>query len=289
MRVVGFTIIRNALKYDFPIVEAIRSILPLCDEVVVAVGNSEDDTLSLIQNIDTQKVRIIQTIWDESLRVGGKVLAEETNKAFDAIDVNADWCVYIQGDEVMPEWCHQTVRRAMQENLHDNRVEGLLFEYKHFYGSYNFIGDSRRWYRREVRVVRNNKNIRSFKDAQGFRINGRKLQVKLIEAQIFHYGWVKPPEAQYQKRVSFVKLWSDTESAKKLETYETFDYSEIDSLLHYKGAHPLVMQQRIENVNWQFSFDPTQRKLSLKERLSRFVERASGRRLGEYKNYKIIS
>ena len=40
MRVSGFTFIRNAIHYDYPIVEAIHSILPLCDEVVVAVGNS---------------------------------------------------------------------------------------------------------------------------------------------------------------------------------------------------------------------------------------------------------
>ena len=48
MKVSGFSFIKNALIYDFPIVEAIKSILPICDEFVVAVGESDDDTLELI-------------------------------------------------------------------------------------------------------------------------------------------------------------------------------------------------------------------------------------------------
>ena len=48
MKVCGFSFIRNAVKYDYPIVESIRSILPICDKFVVAVGNSEDNTLQLI-------------------------------------------------------------------------------------------------------------------------------------------------------------------------------------------------------------------------------------------------
>lgn len=289
MRVVGFTIIRNALKYDYPIVEAIHSILPLCDEIVVAVGNSDDDTIGLITTIGSEKIKIIHTIWDDSLCEGGFVLADETNKAFNAIATDADWCIYIQGDEVMPEWCHKNVREAMQTYLYSPEVEGLLFDYTHFYGSYNFVGDSRRWYRREVRIVRNNKQIRSFKDAQGFRLNGEKLAVKAIDAQIFHYGWVKPPEAQQRKRILFYQLWSDTSAtAAELGAKQTFDYSEIDSLSHYTGAHPLVMQPRIARLNWEFNFDPTQQKISLKERISRFLEKTIGFRFGEYKNYKQI-
>ena len=64
MKVSGFTFIRNAIKYDYPIAEAIKSILPICDEVVVAVGKSDDETLSLVKGIDP-KVRVIDTVWDE--------------------------------------------------------------------------------------------------------------------------------------------------------------------------------------------------------------------------------
>jgi len=74
MKVAGFTFVRNALKYDYPVVQAISSILPLCDYVVVAVGKSEDATLDLVRSINDPKIHILETEWDDSLREGGRVL-----------------------------------------------------------------------------------------------------------------------------------------------------------------------------------------------------------------------
>ena len=102
MKVVGFSFIRNAIKFDYPIVEAIKSILPICDEFIIAVGKSEDNTKELILSINSEKIKIIDTIWDENLRQGGRVLADETDKAFNQIS-GADWAFYIQGDEVIHE------------------------------------------------------------------------------------------------------------------------------------------------------------------------------------------
>ena len=87
MKVSGFTFIRNAIKFDYPVVEAIRSILPVCDDFFVAVGNSDDNTLDIVQNIDKQKIKILKTIWDDSpeMKKGGKVFASETDKAFKSI------------------------------------------------------------------------------------------------------------------------------------------------------------------------------------------------------------
>lgn len=289
MKISGFTIVRNAIKYDYPIVEAITSILPLCDEVVVAVGKSEDDTLELIRSINSPKIKIIETIWDETLRIGGKVLADETNKAFAAISKDSDWAFYIQGDEVIHEKYLPVIKEGMQKYLDDKNVEGLLFKYTHFYGSYDYVGDSRRWYRREIRVIRNDKNISSYKDAQGFRKNDNKLNVKLIDAYVYHYGWVKPPEAQQAKQQTFNKLWHDDEWMKKnIPDVDKFDYSQTDSVARFSETHPQVMQKRIDQMNWKFSFDPTQKKTSLKLKILMSVEKTLGWKIGEYKNYKII-
>lgn len=289
MRVSGFTIVRNAIKFDYPIVEAIASILPVCDEVVVAVGNSEDDTLGLIRSINSPKIKIIETIWDDSLREGGRVLADETNKAFNAISPGSDWAFYIQGDEVIHEQYLPAIRAAMEKYKDDASVEGLLFNYTHFYGSYDYVGDSRRWYRKEIRIVRNDKSISSYKDAQGFRKNGRKLNVKPVDAQVYHYGWVKPPEAQQAKQQSFHRMWHDDEWMKRnIPQVSEFDYSQIDSLARFTGTHPKVMQERINRKNWQFNFDPTRKKLPLKVRLLMWIEKNTGWRPGEYKNYKSI-
>ncbi|MBL7866083.1 MAG: glycosyltransferase family 2 protein, partial [Cyclobacteriaceae bacterium] len=144
MKVSGFTIIRNAVLLDYPVVEAIRSILPLCDEVVVAVGKSEDNTRELVRSIDP-KIRVIDTVWDDTQREGGRVLALETDKAFAGIADDADWCFYIQADEILHESYLEVVSRAMKENMHDKQVEGLLFKYRHFYGSFDYVASSWNW------------------------------------------------------------------------------------------------------------------------------------------------
>lgn len=288
MKVVGFSFIRNAVKFDYPIVESITSILPICDEFIISLGNSDDNTEDLIRSIDSNKIRIIHTTWDDSLRKGGKVLAVETNKAFNQIK-EADWAFYIQGDEVIHEKYLPIIKESMEKWKDDQKVEGLLLNYTHFYGSYDFVGDSRRWYRREIRIVRADKNISSFRDAQGFRKNDRKLNVKHIDAWVYHYGWVKPPFEQQEKQKYFNSLWHDEEWIKKnVKQTNQFDYSTIDSLSIFEGTHPKVMQERINKLNWKFDFDPTKKNFGLKTKLLHWVEKKSGWRIGEYKNYKII-
>jgi glycosyltransferase involved in cell wall biosynthesis len=290
MKVAGFTFIRNAVQFDYPIVEAITSILPICDEFVVAVGNSTDETLQLIQAIGSDKIRIIHTIWDDHLREGGKVLALETNKAFQAISPDADWAFYIQGDEVVHEKYLDTIRQEMQRWLHEPEVEGLLFKYLHFYGSYQYIGDSRKWYRREIRIIRNNKCITSYRDAQGFRKkDNTKLHVKLIDAYIYHYGWVKEPLKQQQKQRTFHKYWHDDAwMQKNIPAVDVYDYSNIDSLVRFDGSHPAVMQERIAREYWQLNIDINRKKYSSKDKLLMWVEKHIKWRIGEYKNYKIV-
>ena len=289
MKVTGLTFIRNAVKHDYPIVEAINSILPLCDAFIVALGNSEDETEALINNIGSSKIKIINTEWNELLREGGAVLADETNKALDAVSADTDWCFYIQGDEVMHEQYIETVKAAMLKYENDKQVEGLLFKYRHFYGSYAYEADSRKWYRNEIRVVRNDKSIRSYKDAQGFRKRDEKLQVKEVDAYIYHYGWVKNPMYQVLKAKSFSRYWhSDEWIEGQVPTFEMFDYSEIDSLKIFEGTAPEVMKERIAKQDWKFEFDISKKKLTAKNRISNIIEKWTGKRIGEYKNYKKI-
>ena len=289
MKVSGFTIVRNAIKYDYPVVEAISSILPVCDEVIVAVGRSEDGTLDLIRSIGSPKIRIIETVWDDSLREGGKVLADETNKAFIGIANDSDWCFYIQADEVLHEKYIPAVKEAMQKWKDDKKVEGLLFNYVHFYGSYDHTGDSRRWYKKEIGIVRNDKAISSYKDAQGFRKNEKKLFVKEIGAEIYHYGWVKPPSAQQEKQKNFHKMWHDDEWMKQnIADVNEFDYSAIDSLAKFTGTHPQVMNERLKRMNWKFEYDHRKKKKTLKTAVLNAIEKNLGYRIAEYRNYKIL-
>ncbi len=288
MKVSGFTIIRRAIKFDFPVLEAINSILPLCNEFVVAVGNSDDGTLDLIRKIGDPKIRIIETIWDERLiGKGGSVLAAETNKALDAISDDADWAFYIQSDEVVHEKDLPTIYSAMEKWKENTQVDGLLFKYLHFYGSYDYLASSPHWYSREIRIIKNHRSVYSFSDAQGFRMGkNKKLRVKPVDAFIYHYGWVKHPKTMQKKRLFHLK-WQNEEVSKEEQNTRQFDYSKIDTLQLFKGAHPKVIQSRIEQKNWKFEYDIAFNRLSLKNRIKKAVKKYFGIELG-YKNYRLI-
>ena len=291
MKIAGFTFIRNAIKNDYSIVEAITSILPICDEFVVAVGKSEDDTLALIKSIPSDKIRIIETVWDDSQREGGQTFALETDKAYEAISPDVDWAFYIQGDECVHEDDLPVIRQSMERYAKDDAVEGLLFQYRHFYGSYAYVAVSRRWYRREIRVIKRHPQVHSYKDAQGFRKNGKKLHVKLIPAHIFHYGWVKPPKGLNNKVRNFTQFYHDDAwLAENVPADYEFDYGNAERLTTFEGTHPAVAIPRIQAQNWPFDFDPKvlRSRMSVRRKILQKIADVTGWHIGEYKNYRLL-
>lgn len=287
MKVSGFTFVRNGVKYDYPFIESISSLLPICDEIVIAIGQSEDDTLKRIKSLHSPKIRILETVWDESIRKGGKILSQQTNLVLD--QVTGDWAIYLQADEVLHEQDYLAINEAMLRYKDAKEVEGFLFDYKHFYGSYNYVGNSRRWYRREIRIVRPNIGIRSWGDAQGFRINGQKLHVKLVDAVIYHYGWVKPPDIQQLKQKTFNKFWhSDKWIDQYVGAASEYNYMHGGKLTIFGGKHPAIMKKRIRKQNWIFNYNPMKVKQPLKEKILDNIESQCGWRIGEYKNYIMI-
>ena len=287
MKISGFTIIKNAIINDYPIVEAITSILPMVDEMIVSVGDCDDETKQLIASIPSDKIKIFDSVWDPSLREGGRVLAVETDKALAHVSADSDWAFYIQADEVVHEKYHAAIKAAAEKFVHDKKVEGLLFKYTHFYGSYDYIGDSRKWYDREIRIIRNDKNIKAYRDAQGFRKEGRKLYVKLIDAYIYHYGWVKNPNTMREKIKNSGRFWNEDDT-KVLMQAEMFDFSNFDSLVKFTDTHPSVMKKRIAEQSWHIDLDLSQKKMNLEKKVLYWFEKATGIRLFDYKNYKII-
>lgn len=290
MKISGFIIIRNAVINDYPVTEAIRSVLPMVDEMIVSIGDCEDDTLGLIKSISSDKIRIVHSVWNPALRQGGAVLAEETDKAFAHVSPDADWAFYIQADEVVHEKYYPVILEAAKKYKDQKEIEGLLFKYTHFYGTYDYVGDSRRWYNREIRLIRNDKNIHSYKDAQGFRKDGRKLSVKLIDAYIYHYGWVKSPQQMMLKQKNLGKFWRTDEEWKQFMSATDFwDFNnEFDSLAKFTETHPAVMHDRIKRQNWKIEMDIRRKRFSFKNRVLYYIEKATGVRLFDYKNYKIL-
>ena len=286
VKVSGFTIVRNAIKLDFPVEASIRSILPICDEVVVNVGNSEDGTLELVSSIADPKIRIIQTEWDMSQR--NTVLGLETHRAMRAC--RHPWGVYIQADEVLHEEGAPKLATAIERADSDRSIEGLLVHYIHFYGGFDKVATHRRWYRREVRAVRlaPELDIRPYQGAQGFRVGPehRKIRARLTDATMFHYGWARPAQALREKRDLGRTMypWRDADESRPLLDW-------MPGIRTFTGRHPEVARAWIDarrddpgrvieprRFRWRF----------LRYYISGAIERLTGVRVFEFRNYKIV-
>jgi hypothetical protein len=217
------------------------------------------------------------------------VLAVETNKAFQLIDDSFTWAFYIQGDEVVHEKYHAAIKAACNEYKDDLAVQGLLFRYKHFFGTYDYVGDSRKWYAHETRIIRNNKAISAYKDAQGFRIGNAKLPVAAIDASIYHYGWVKSPAQMRKKQKESATFWNDdTKMQEIISSPDYYDFSGFDSLEKFTGTHPQVMTERIRQKNWVIDLDISKKNFSFKNRVLYYFEKWTGIRPFDFRNHKIV-
>ena len=286
-KVSGFTIVRNAVKLDFPIEASIRSILPICDEVVVDVGRSEDATLDLVRSIRDPKIRILETEWDMTIQ--NRVLGEETLRAMRAC--RHPWGVYIQADEVLHERGAEILARAIEEHDGDPRVEGLLVQYLHFYGDMDTVARNRRWYRREVRAVRLDPalQIRPYQGAQGFRVgsDNRRIRARVTDAQMFHYGWARPAQALKAKREEnrVIYPWSrEREARRPLLPW-------FPGLTRFEGSHPAVAQEWVNarRVDAERRVEPPRlRPEFLRFYASDVIERLTGARVFEFRNYTVV-
>ncbi len=270
MKISGFTFCRNMIKYDFPIIGSVRSILPIVDEFIINVGKSEDSTLQLIQSICNSKIRIVESVWDESLKKDGLILSRQTNIALQYC--TGDWAFYLQADEVVHEDDLPGLVRTMEEVLEKPEVLGLSFRYLHFYGDY--YSTNPWFYRRAVRIIRNNGRQESCGDAVGFCDKETKefLHPKDRQrclpsgARIFHYGYVKDPKVMVKKiRYQASRYHGDKlpeDQAKQLAK-DRFDFDLYEIMKEFRGSHPKVMQERIGQakrlqprrnrwLNWKF-------------------------------------
>ena len=291
MKISGFTFVRNGFKLGYPVLESLQSLLDICDEVVIAIGNSDDETEERIKNLGNPKIIIISTVWDETLREGGTILAQQTDIALQ--HCTGDWLLYLQADEVLHEKDYDIIKQYAHRYFHHPTIEGLLFSYYHFFGNYNYIGTGRQWYRSEIRMIKNTNSVFSWRDAQGFRTkdaNGiRKLKVASIPASVYHYGWVRNPIAYLKKQEAFHKLYHDDTWLKEhLPTSEEFPSCyQLDT---FTATHPTIMNNKIQSDHqWCEQFNPTiRKKRPFIVLLLDIIENITGYRIGEYKNYTLI-
>lgn len=255
MKISGFTIVRNAVKFNYPVLPAIRSILPICDEFIVNVGDSQDGTLDLIRSIDSPKIRIIQNQWD--MGQGSQVLSQQTNLAL--IECSGDWAFYLQSDEVIHEADLEKLKYWMHYYLDQKDVDALRFKWFHFFGSFWRYRIDFGWYQKQDRIIRNNGQIESYGDAFGFRrIDGKPLRSRLSRCCLYHYGWVNSNEAM-QKRCDNAASIGFMDKSKNNSFSD--GYGDLNRFPAYLGTHPAVMNELVaEHHLSREDFDSIRRK-----------------------------
>jgi len=265
MKVSGFTFIRNGEMLGYPFIESIQSALPILDEFVIAVGKSDDQTLQRIQSIDSKKIRIIETTWNQSMQDRGFVYAQQ--KMIAQFNCSGDWAFYLEGDEVLHEKDLDTIHNTMQYHLDNPDVEALYFDYFHFYGKPDQIGIA--GYKRAPRIIRN--TIRNYSPDGLFFVvmdknkKGRYPKAAHAGCHIYHYGHARKADQNDLKRKQVSQFWGDHNP----ETFSTYGNIDSAELRPFIGSHPAIMKEWLEsNAEKDFTLNPDY-KITLKDRKHR--------------------
>ena len=273
MKVSGFTFLRNGQKLGYPFVASIRSLLPVVDEFVVALGPCDDDTEKQLRAIGDPKIRIIPTQWNERIRPGYSVkgFVYGQQKSIALFNCTGDWAFYLEADEVIHENDLPKIRAGMEKHLNDQRVEALAFDYLHFYGNANTWVWSPGWYRSEVRIIRNTIPTWS-SEALFFNVvvghkKSRYPRAAYTGATIYHYGWVRSEAQMNLKSAEVHKYWDDKPAA-------VVDYSKIDPqvLRPFTGTHPKIVQDWLPKADGLFQANPNHELTSREKKHRRLMK-----------------
>jgi hypothetical protein len=300
MSISAFTFARNADKLYYPIQASIQSALPLVDEFIVALGDSDadDKTLAIIEGMNDARVKIFKRNWDASLFKNTKIFAHEAD--FGLSQCQGEWCLHLQADEVLHEDDWAVIKEACHKYAGDKRVDGMLFDFVHFWGDYNHVMRSHNFHPREIRLVRNHIGVSSYLDSISFRkANNEKLNVVKLPVRIFHYGYVRPPKIMGAKSDTHNRIYQGVEPARANDTGLVYDWGPIGGLEIFKGTHPAVMRAWMQQFNWGNSLNYNKpgvlghwahQHLRLKYRLLSWIENNlnGGEQIFGYKNYNLI-
>ena len=285
MKVSGFTFIKNGQILGYPFLESIRSILPIVDEFIINVGESEDDTFAMVNSINDKKIRIIESKWNDQMKDRGYVYGQQ--KMIAQFNCTGDWAFYIEGDEIYHEKDLDQIKESMIMNLNDSNVEALVVDFNHFYGNANSLLNSPGWYRSEARIIKN--SIRSYAPDGLFWLvldsnkKGRYPRAKKTGVSCYHYGWVRSEDQMNLKSAKVQKYWG----GKPL----IIDYSQMDQsiITEFRGNHPKIVESWLPKAEGLFRTDPsyTPTKKQKKHQISIKIENFFGIDLSK-KHYKLV-
>ena len=256
MFISGFTFCRNLIRLDYPFLESLRSLLPVVDELIVAVGDSDDGTLEAVQELRSShgKIKIVESKWDAALFENGKIFAQQTNLALENVSPGADWAIHLQSDELLHEKDYEKLIASLEKYRKEKNIVGLMLRQLYFYGDY--------WHtnpyagRRLLRIIRPNGTLESIGDASGFarKVDGKYIDKsqkhlwRYADATLYHYGFVNSPEKLKDKIRAKADLYHQgvpTGEDQKRLAEKIYRPEWMEIMKPFRGTHPAVMADRI--------------------------------------------
>ena len=157
MKLFGFGIIKNGVKFDYPFKESLRSMASLVDQIYFNVGDCEDNTLDQINELNIElngKIKVLPKPWPQMKN--GHVLSEMTNFALkelekNTIDITDAWGIYLQSDEVFSEKESKQIVKDL-DTANKEGFDTVRFRYLHFWQNHHQTAIDKRWYPHEIRA-----------------------------------------------------------------------------------------------------------------------------------------
>lgn len=240
MKIYGFTYVRNGETLGYPYLEAIRCLSELCDAVYVAVGDSTDCTRELVAAVPA--VHVIDTIWDDALRQGGKIFSIQANTALRELRKNHSegWALHLQADQIVLRDDFAQIR-ADFERAEASGCDALAMRFLHFWHTPRAIAYSKRWFPQTVVAARVGSKVESVGDSQSL---GGYSKLFESDVNVFHYGHALGDKFYEQKQRTLHRWWHP-DSAIDTVMKKSAGKDREEPSLPYLGPHPVWMQSRL--------------------------------------------
>jgi len=251
MKLAGTTFVRNAIQFDYNIIETITCLLECCDRVFVVDAGSDDGTTELIEAIDNPNLVLIKRTkeeWDAQQGTGQTKLCYFTDIAIEAaMSEGFEYHIYIQADEILHESSYPEIRKAIATG-----AEAFLTTRVNLWqDAYHQLNVPQERKPCSTEIIRLAKTIyRSHGDAESLAVPyAESYHLKGIE--IWHYGFIRKKEVMKDKIINMqCNVFEMQDYDKKLNDCDVFDstlWFNDDDLELINKPHPKIMKEWVKS------------------------------------------
>lgn len=252
-RLSAFSYLKNGVVFDYPFIESLLSIAPICDQIIVCYASESTDgsreALEALQAKLPQLELYPSKVWQTPGLSQGEVirLAAEEAEAY----CDGDWLLHLQADEVYLNAEVLSIKNYLDQ-YHCLDIDGFFFQVLHFYADYDMVigpqGAKAGWYQETMRLSRAGK-AKHIQDAWTQLLKEPQSKALRVPIRIFHYGHVREKEAMRLKASYMERLYHDLADDYEVCAAQAFEYNAVPKELiePFDAEHPETMLKRISS------------------------------------------